>query len=269
MIVGKATRARDNGKSRVSGVGRVAAISALCCAGWVGGAAISATPAAACVITNGTTTCAPDLLTVTPSATLVQGTSGTISTCPAVPCFTADWVENIYREPGVNALGCFGCLTWVVQVTSRPITQSPDIIARVNIGDFSQFQTDMGIETNTPPPGNPPFTGTGTVTPNNVERSATGSVLRWDFNCVAGNPGCTTTNEIMPGQETVFLEVVTNAKYVVPGTVSLQDQTAGGQPALGPATPEAFWVPVFGVVGAAVVGGFAFRRRRRERSTPN
>ena len=94
-------------------------------------------------------------------------------------------------------------------------------------------------------------------------------MLRWHFDCVQGLNGCTTTNEIMPGQETVFLEVVTNAKFVVPGTVSLQDQTAGGQPALGPTTPEAFWVPVFGVVGAAVVGGFAFRRRRRSAHTPN
>jgi hypothetical protein len=252
----------------MGGVGRIAAISALCFAGWVGGAAISATPAAACVVTNGSV-CAPDSLTVSASATFVQGTSGTISTCPQVPCFIADWVENIYREPGVNAVGCFGCLTWVVQVTSRPITQQADIISRVNIGNFSNFQTDMGIETNTPPPGNPPFTGTGTVVPNSVERSATGSVLRWHFDCVAGNPGCTITNEIMPGQETVLLEVVTNAKFVVPGTVSLQDQTAGSQPALGPTVPDAMWVPALGLVGGAAIGLVAFRRRRRERTSPN
>jgi hypothetical protein len=256
------------GHLSMGGVGRIAAISGLCFAGWAGGAAISATPAAACVVTNGMN-CPPDSLTVSPSATFVQGISGTISTCPGTPCFTADWVENIYREPGVNALGCFGCLTWVVQVTSRQITQSPDIIARVTVGNFSNFQTDMGIETNTPPPGNPPFTGTGTVVPNSVERSATGSVLRWNFNCVAGNPGCTITNEIMPGQETVLLEVVTNAKYVVPGTVSLQDQTAGGQPALGPTVPDAMWVPALGVVGGAAIGLVAFRRRRRERTSPN
>jgi hypothetical protein len=267
-MVGKASARGDDGnkRSRLNGAGRLAVITLLSLAGLGAGAAATATHAAACMITNGMSGCAPDSLTVSAGATWLQGASGTISTCPPPPgnpCFTADWVENVYRENGNTAVCNYsGCLTWVVQVTSRNITQSPDIISRVNIGNFSQFQTDMGVETNTPPPGNPPFTGAGTIVPNTVERSATGSVLRWHFDCVMGVNGCTSTNEIMPGQETVLLEVETNAKTIVPGTVSLQDQTAGSQPALGPALPEA-WVPALGAVGGAVIGVVAFRRRRR------
>jgi hypothetical protein len=258
------------GHKSMSGVARITTISALCFAGWAGGAAISATPAAACPIAPGVNTCTPDLLTVSASATFVQGTSGTITTCPPPPgqlCFTADWIEHIYREPGLNALGCFGCLTWVVEVTNR--TTSTDILGHTNIANFTGFATDMGYETNTPPPGNPPFTTPGTTPPNNVARRANGSTLDWDTTCVAGNPGCTVTNEIGPGMTSSLFEVETDAKYVVPGSISIQNGLAGFQAALGPATPEAFWVPLFGVVGGAAIGLVAFRRRRRERASPN
>lgn len=244
-------------------LGRITVVAAFAFGGWTAGAAATAAPAFACPISPGTSTCVPDPLTVSPTATLVQGTGGTITTCPATPCFVADWVENIYRDPATNALGCTNCLTWVVQVTNRPPGPNQpavDLISRVTIGNFSGFLTDMGVETNTPPPGSPPFTS-GTNAPNNVERSASGGVLAWDFNC-PGPPACTTTNEIGPGQTSVLLEVETNAQQVVPGNISIQNETAGTQPALGPAVPEALWVPALGLFGGALAGGYVIRRRR-------
>jgi hypothetical protein len=243
-------------------------------AGFGAGAVAAPATAAACPVAPGTTNCAPDPLTVSASATLVQGTSGTINTCAtqAPPCFTADWVENVYRENGNTAVCNYaGCLTWVVQISDRQITQSPDFIQRVTVGNFHGFTVDMGVETNTPPPGNPPFFGAGANPPTTVDRDGSGNSLGWNFNCVAGVAGCTTTDEIMPGQTTVLLEAETNAKFLVPGSVGLINSTAGSSPALGPAVPEA-WVPALGAVGGAVIGAAAFRRRRRatrdNRATP-
>ena len=242
----------------MGGLTRLGLMLATSVAGWGIGAAIAAPHAAACPISPGTNTCAPDSLTVSPSATWVSGTSGTISTCPGTPCFTADWIENVYRENGNTAVCNFsGCLTWVVQISARQVQQSADIIQRITVGNFKGFHTDIGVETNTPPPGNPPFTGTGTNLPNNVERDSTGSVLAWDFN--AG------PNDIGPGMGSTLLEIETDAKIVIPGTISIQNATAGSQPALGPALPDAMWVPALGAIGGAAAGAVALRRRKKAR----
>ncbi len=224
--------------------------------GWAASAALVAAPVVACVISPGTPTCAPDPLTVNPSSTLVASTGGTVTSppCPdnpsGPPCITANWQENVYSDP-TNTF-CAGCLDWLVQVTNT--TASNDIVARVTVSNFSNFLTDVGFDTIAPPAGSPGFT-TGTQMPNNVSRSASGSVLGWDFNMTA--------NEIMVGQTSILLEVMTNATRVVPGTISIQNGEAVGAPALGPAVPDTMWVPALGLLGGSVLGGAAIRRRRR------
>ena len=232
---------------------RIGAIAAFALSGWAVAAVTTATPAKACPIAPATFTCAPDLLTVSSSAALVQHKSGTIVPNPA--SFTADYTENVYRDP-TNTL-CSSppnCLTWVVQVTNHTATQ--DTLTRVTVSNFSGFITDLGY---IQPPGTAPGMSnpnTGIV-PSNVERSNNGSVLRWDFN----------TTEIGNGQTTVLLAVLTNATQIVPGTISVQDGTAVSDPAFGPALPEIPWVPALGLFGGAMAGGVLMRRGRRARTT--
>jgi hypothetical protein len=233
---------------------RIGAIAAFALSGWAAAAVTNAVPAKACPIAPATFTCAPDLLTVSPSATFYPGAqkSGTIVPNPAT--FTADYTENVYRDPTNNLCNSPGnCLTWVVQVTNHTATQ--DTLTRVTVSNFSGFITDLGY---IQPPGTAPGMSnpsTGIV-PSNVERSNNGSVLRWDFN----------TTEIGNGQTTVLLAVLTNATQVVPGTISVQDGTAVSDPAFAPALPEIPWVPALGLFGGAIAGGVLMRRGRRPRT---
>ena len=231
---------------------RIGAIAAFALSGWTAAALTTAAPAKACPIAPATFTCAPDLLTVSPSATLAQGKSGTIVPNPA--SFTANYTENVYRDPTNTLCNSPGnCLTWVVQVTNHTTTQ--DTLTRVTVSNFSGFITDLGYiqPPNTAPGMSNPNTG---IVPSNVERSNNGSVLRWDFN----------TTEIADGQTTVLLAVLTNATQVVPGTISVQDGTAVSDPAFGPALPEIPWVPALGLFGGAIAGGVLMRRGRKVRT---
>jgi hypothetical protein len=69
-------------------------------------------------------------------------------------------------------------LTWLLQVSS--VSSSTDTIEKITISHFSGFITDMGIDTGPTYPS--PLTPAGSITPTNVEHSADGNVLRWDFN---------------------------------------------------------------------------------------
>ena len=232
---------------------RVGAVAACALTGWGAGAIIAATPAAACPIAQGTPTCAPDVLTISPSATVVASASGTIT--PTPPNFTADWVEKVYKDPANTLCNSPGnCLTWIVEITGHIPNGSTDVIQRVTVSAFQGFTVDLGyIQPPNTAPGmtNPPA---GNV-PNNVSRSTNGSTLSWDFT--------TASTEIRDGQSTVLLEAETSATTVVPGTISVQDGTAGGATAIGPALPEVPWVPVIGLFGGALAGGILYRRGRR------
>ena len=236
----------------LTGLGRVVAIALFSVGGWAAGAAAAAAPASACNISPGTSTCAPDTLTISSSSTLQSSKTNTISSCitPTPPaCFTATYREDVYRDPSPTPVcPTGGCLTWLVQVTSG--SNSTDPIARVTISNFKGFKTDMGTTSGGTPSGS--GFSSGTVAPNNVNRDGSGSVLAWEF----------TNTEIVAGQRSVVLEVETNASFVVPGTISFQDATTAQDPALGPTVPDAVWVPALGMLGGGLVGGFAFRRRR-------
>ncbi len=232
---------------------RTLAVAALGLVGWGAGAALSPGHASACLISPGTTTCAPDVLSVDSSAVLVGQKSGTIVSTPDGTVH-ASYIEQVWRDPS-NALGSCApnCLTWTLEIQN--LAASTEVIERITIASFSGFLTDMGIATSAPPGAPPP----GTIPPANVERSSgTGAVLAWDFN--------TTTSEIQPTQTTVLLEAETNSTTIKMGTVSVQDGEAGSGPGLAPAVPEALWVPAIGLLGGAFAGGWMLRKRRRRQT---
>jgi hypothetical protein len=236
-------------------VARIGAVVVFGLIGWTSSAALVAAPASACLISPGTTSCAPDLLTLSSSAQPVAQKSGTINSNP--PGITANYVETVYRDPSNNVPGnsCApNCLTWLLQVSS--IQTSTDTIEKITIAHFSGWVTDMGIDTSTPYPT--PYSATGTIAPTNVERSNDGNVLRWDFNQGGG--------EIAAGQSSSVLEVQTNSTVVTLGTVTIQNGESGTGPGLSPDVPESTWVPALGLVGTALLGGQAVRRRHLRRS---
>jgi hypothetical protein len=228
---------------------RLATVVTLGLGGWVATAAIAATPALACPIAPGTSTCGPDILTVGPTSTLIASQSGTISDSVSGTSIVANYTENVYRDP-TNPY-CANCLDWVVKVMNT--TGSTDPIERVTVSNFTGFLTDIGVDSN----GAPGITNNGTITPNNVERFSTGAILSWDFN------GTSPPNPINPGQTTVLLEIQTNAYQYRPGTLSVQNGVAGSGPAFGPVIPETAWVPALGLAGGIAIGGVVWRRRRR------
>ncbi|MBV8083299.1 MAG: hypothetical protein JO247_00645 [Chloroflexi bacterium] len=229
-------------------IGRLAASTALGLAALSGAAVLLPGRAAACAIAPGTNTCAPDVLTVSPSATQVATATNTINvTDPSSGAtINATYTENVYRDP-TNTY-CANCLTWVVKVANS--WTSTDTVERVTVSNFAGFSTDIGTDSN----GAPGMTDTGTQSPVNVERNTSGSVLAWDFN--------TSGSEIQPGQTSHLLEIETNATQYKPGTVTVQDGVAGSGPGFGPVVPEVVFVPALAAAGGAAFGLFRWRRRR-------
>lgn len=230
------------GRHLTMALARIATLSLLGLGGWVGTSAVAATPALACSIAPGTTTCVPDVLTVSPSATLVSSHTETVNNGSLNWTYT----ERVYRDP--TNIYCGTCLTWVVKVTANATDRAG--IQRVTVSDFSSYLTDIGTVSGSAPG----ITNDGTRAPNNVGRDGTGSVLSWDF----------TTNPIGAGQKSVLLEIETNSTAVKPGTISVQDGVAGSsENAFGP-IPEVPFVPALALLGGVAIGGVLWRRRRQE-----
>ena len=212
------------------------------------------------------------MLTLSPNATLVAHQTNTISITSSGTTITSTYTENVYRDPTSNYSATCGsnCLTWILQVTNdaQSVGGNPasnDNIDRITASNFTGFLTDIGVNTNgVPVSQSQGLTTTGTQAPVNVERSGaspqgTGSNMRWDFS------NSSTNNDLAPGQTSVLLEIETNSTQVTPGHVSVQDGLSASGSGFSPALPEA-WVPALGVVGGGVVGLFALRRRRQQRS---
>lgn len=216
--------------------------------------------------TSSTTTCAPDQLALSSTATRVA-TQATGEQTGSASGDTLVWTfwEDVYSDP--NNVFCHGCLTWIVKIAND--TGSNDSIERVTISNFSGFEADLGILTDasgnpasepSPPQGVDtvsPALAPGTIAPNLAERSASATTLGWEF----------TSTNIAPNQSTVLLEAETNATQYTAGTVTVQDGIASYQAGYAPALPEFGMVPAFALVGGGLIGAGAWRRRRRARQT--
>lgn len=219
----------------------------MCLGGLTAWAAVAAGPALAVACPDGGT-CAPALLTVSPTASVVASTHGMMT---ATGSFTVTYTESVFADP-TNEY-CNGCLDWVLQMTNSGTSIDP--IQRLNISHFAGFIVDIGVNTN----GATGFPVAGTGAPNSVERDLSGKIVTWDF---------TGRNELMAGTKTVRLEAETNATNFEPGLISFQDggatQASGFEPAAPKvAIPEAPWVPGFGVLAGTVAAVFALARRGR------
>jgi hypothetical protein len=230
---------------------RAVVAATMCLGGLTAWATVAAGPVLAAACPNGST-CAADSLTLSPAATLVASTHGTMT---AANSFTVTYKESVFADP-TNEY-CSGCLDWVLQMTNS--ANSVDPIERLNISHFGGFIVDIGVNTN----GASGFPSPGTVHPTTVARDGTGKIVTWNF----------TGPELLPGQTTVRLEAETNATNYETGLASFQD---GGSTeftnAYEPAAPkvgipEAPWVPGFGVLAGTVAAVFAIARRGRRNLT--
>jgi hypothetical protein len=177
--------------------------------------ATSASLAHATLITAGGATVAPGTTTIAAyTGTSIVGTAGgTITT----PTFSASWTETVYAgASGGSALGTCAsgnCLDFVFNFTDI----SGDSLEQAAQSKYLGFLVDADY-----------VPGSGVV-PSSVNESGTGAV-NWNF----VNP-----NTVAPGSSSDTLVLYTNATSDKAGFFTLQDQTSGFQPDLGPSTvPE-------------------------------
>jgi hypothetical protein len=227
---------------------RIGAIAALVLAVSVLVAAISAHHASAWLSANGGAN-TPDHLPPVSGSDSGRHKSGTL-TVPG--SFTATYTENVYSDPN-NTL-CHGCLIWVVSVTNS--SSSTDAITRVTIARFGSFIVDLGDTTSATPPDG---LVSGTQVATTVDRSTNGDVLGWNFS--ASGAGA-----LSPGKTSVLLEAETNAPAVTGGFISAIDAQSANDTAFAPILPEVPMVAGIGLLGGALVAGFAYRRRQQNKA---
>jgi len=154
----------------------------------------------------------------------------------------------VYSDPANDF--CAGCLDFFVVVESN--TSSTDAIERITLASFGSFFTDVGysIGKNSVPSG---------VAPSTVDRSSNGSVIGFNFNEPSGVPA---------GAETEVLEIQTNAKYFMTGTLQIIDSSVASVPAFDPCSGV---VPEAGSISLTLLGGMflgvGLLRRRRSNAT--
>lgn len=157
-----------------------------------------------------------------------------------------EYDAEVYSDPS-NTF-CAGCLDFFVLVESS--TASTDAIERITLAAFGNFQTNVGYSTGA---GSPK----GGVDPATVDRSSNGNVVGFNFSTPTGVP---------VGGETQVLEIQTNAKSFMVGTLQIIDSSVASVAAFDPCpVPEAGSISLT-LLGGGVLGlGVMIRRRRLAR----
>ncbi len=184
-------------------------------------------------------TAAPDVFTnATSTYTFLASISGTINPVPGTS-FNATYVEEVAKDP--NNTFCANCITFLIGMNNK----GPGIVERVSTSAFDNFLTDAGVNT--------AMSSTGAVAPTSVDRSINGNVVGFNFI----PPG----QAVSGAQNSMVLEIMTNATSYVPGFVSIQDGQAGTGPGFQPAsaTPEPVSMTLLGG-GLALLGLARWRR---------
>jgi hypothetical protein len=156
---------------------------------------------------------------------------------------TGDYRATVYADPD-NSF-CAGCLDFFVTVTSN--ASSLDDIERITLASYGAFLTNVGYSIGT----GSNLTG---VTPVTVDRSSNGDVIGYDFNV---------PNGVAPGEETQVLEIQTNAKSFMVGTMQIIDNSVASVNVFDPCpVPEASSISMT-LLGGVLLGlGYIGRRRR-------
>jgi hypothetical protein len=171
----------------------------------------------------------------------VQDFTGTNSLGEAT--IVGEYQATVYADPD-NGF-CSGCLDFFVTVVSD--STSTDAIERITLASFSGFETNVGYSTG---PGSVP---TG-VAPSTVDRSSNGGVIGFNFSEPDG---------VAPGGSTQVLEIETNAKTFMQGTLQIIDSSVASVPAFDPCpVPEASSISLT-LLGGAMLGIGCIGRRRR------
>lgn len=161
---------------------------------------------------------------------------------------TGQYQAMVYSDP--SNVFCAGCLDFFVIVQSN--SSSTDAIERITLASFGSFLTDVGYSVGK---GSIP---TG-VDPTTVDRSSNGSVIGFNFASPTG---------VQPGAETEVLEIETNAKSFMTGTLQIIDSSVASVNAFEPCmstVPEASSISLT-LIGGLLLGlGFIGRRRRSEK----
>ncbi len=179
----------------------------------------------------------PRILFTNAGFTFLNATGGTINPVPGTS-FNATYLEDVATGGG-NPY-CANCLTFLILVSNA----GPGIVERVSTSSFDGFLTDVGYNTT--------MSVAGSVAPSTVDRSTTGQVIGFNF-IPPGTP-------VSAGQDSMVLEIQTNATSYVPGFVSIQDGQAGTGPGFQPTSvPEPISMSLLGG-GLALLGLARLRR---------
>jgi len=152
-----------------------------------------------------------------------------------------------------------GTYDFVYQFTSDPGSSPPiDDIRRITMSSFTGYTTDVGIAALLN--GGPGPYGAGTVFPQTVDRSISGSVVGFNFS-LTGLGGFPLFG---PGLVSQILVIKTNATDYRAGIVSLIDGTTADRAAFAPAgvavpLPPAVWA------GLSLMGLMGVQGVRRQR----
>ncbi len=162
---------------------------------------------------------------------------------------SGDYSAMVYSDP--DNTFCAGCLDFFVTVTSS--ASSLDDIERITLASYGAFLTDVGYSIGK---GSNP---TG-VTPATVDRSNNGNVIGFNFNVPDG---------VAPGEETQVLEIETNARSFMVGTMQIIDSSVASVNVFDPCpVPEASSISMT-LLGGLLLGLGFIGRRRRAPHNPN
>jgi PEP-CTERM motif len=185
--------------------------------------------------------------------TLLASTNQTIQPVPGTS-FNATYTEWVYSDTSgtVSASGgsaglCQNCLDFFIEVSNA----GPGVEEHITTASFAGFSTDVGYSSVGVTSG--PAAQPAGIIPNLVDRSSDGSVV--DFNY--------TTTNVTSGENTVLLEIQTNATSFIAGTVSVQDGTSGFNAGFAPTSaPEPGTMVLFGL-GFIGLGMAKFRGNQK------